>query len=70
MKEVNNNNNIQTKIVVHNSVYSIQEVYDWLCLLIKGLVKTLFFVNLSKFGHQFSCAQKQLPISKTPCITP
>ena len=70
MKEVNNNNNIQTKIVVHNSVYFMQEVYDWLCLLIKGLVKTLLFVNLSKFGHQFLCTQKQLPISKTPCITP
>ena len=36
-----------------------------LCLLIKG-----FFINLSKFGRQFLCAQKRLLISKTPCITP
>ena len=41
-----------------------------LCLLIIGLVKILFFVNLSKFGCRFLCAQKRLPISKTPCITP
>ena len=40
-----------------------------LCLLIQGLVKTLFFVNLSKFGCQFLHAQKWLPISKMPCIT-
>ena len=41
-----------------------------LCLLIQGLVKTLFFVNLSKFGCQFLHAQKWLPISKMPCFTP
>ena len=41
-----------------------------LSLLIKGLVKTLFFVNLSKFGRRFLCTQKRLMISKTPCITP
>ena len=29
-----------------------------------------FYVNLSKFGCQFLHAQKWLPISKTPCITP
>ena len=28
------------------------------------------FLNLLKFGCQFSCAQKRLPISKIPCITP
>ena len=39
-----------------------------LCLLIRNLVKTLFFHNLSKFGRWFSCAQKRLPISKMPCI--
>ena len=33
------------------------------------LFKTLFFVNLSKFGCRFLCAQKRLPTSKTPCIT-
>ena len=38
--------------------------------IIKGLVKILVFVNLSKFGHQFSCAQKRLPTSKMPCIIP
>ena len=26
------------------------------------------FVDLSKFGYQFSCAQEWLPISKTACI--
>ena len=36
-----------------------------LCLLIKG---SLCFVNLSKFGRRFSCAQKLLLISKTPCL--
>ena len=38
--------------------------------IIKGLVKILVFVNLSNFGHQFLCAQKRLPTSKTPCIIP
>ena len=28
------------------------------------------FLNLSKFGCQFLCAQNRLTISKTPCITP
>ena len=40
------------------------------CLLMKDLVKSVFFVNLSKFGCRFSWTQKQLLISKTPCITP
>ena len=33
------------------------------------LFKTLFFVNLSKFGCRFLCAQKRIPTSKTSCIT-
>ena len=41
-----------------------------LCLPFKGLVKTLFFLNLSKFGRQFLCTKKWLPISKMSCITP
>ena len=66
---------MQTKILVCNALYTWEEVYDWHFMiefmkLIKGLVKALFYVTLSKFGHQFLCAKKQLLISKTPCITP
>ena len=58
---------MQTKILVFNALCKWEEVYDWY-LLSKGLVKTSFFVNLSKFGFQFSRAQKRLPISKTSVL--
>ena len=70
MNEVINNNKYKLKycfamLYIHGRKFMIDSVF-----LIKGLVKTLFYVTLSKFGRQFSCAQKRLPISKTPCITP
>ena len=34
-----------------------------------GFVVIFIFPLLTKFGHQFFYAQKQLPISKTACIT-
>ena len=71
MKEVINNNN-KYKLKYWFPMLYIHRGSLWLalCLFIRGLVKILFYVNLSEFGCLFLCTQKRVPISKTPCVIP